>query len=98
MYQGHLQSFGINTGAGPEPTQEQQDDSEPDSWSKSKHGTPEPWNGPPPQTDIEFRIAELHNRRFLLLKMQRFRKRTEDNGVGTTEESESMNLSTQIST
>ncbi|TDG98202.1 hypothetical protein EPR50_G00216610 [Perca flavescens] len=31
-------------------------------------------------------MKQLQNRRFLLLKMQRFKKKPEDNGVGTTEE------------
>ncbi|XP_056285732.1 lipopolysaccharide-induced tumor necrosis factor-alpha factor homolog isoform X2 [Pseudoliparis swirei] len=36
---------------------------------------------PPPRADMEFRIKELHNRHFLLLKMQRFRKKVEENGT-----------------
>jgi len=46
---------------------------------------------PPPRADMEFRIKELHNRHFLLLKMQRFRKKVEENG--TAEGSESGNRS-----
>ncbi|XP_027889910.1 uncharacterized protein LOC114154744 [Xiphophorus couchianus] len=36
--------------------------------------------------DIEFRIQQLHSRRFLLLKMQRCTKKDEQNRTGTAEE------------
>lgn len=72
---------GMNTGFSLHTELEQQGDPEPyQGW------TLEPCNGPPSQATIEFRIKQLHNRRFFLLKMQHFRKREEDDGVRTTEE------------
>lgn len=87
-----LQSFtrtkstGMNTGIGLDPEQEQKDVSEPES----NQGTLEPMNRPPQQAHIEFRIKQLHNRHFLLLKMQRFKKKAEESGVRISEERESI--------
>lgn len=83
-------SLRMNTGDSLDPEQEQQDNSEPDTQPESNQGTPEPRNSPPPPAFIEFRIQQLHNRRLLLLKMRHLRKTAEDNGGGTTEESESL--------
>ncbi|KAF1374137.1 hypothetical protein PFLUV_G00246430 [Perca fluviatilis] len=69
-----------------DPEQKQQDDSVPDTQPKSNQGTSEPRDKLPPLAYIESRMKQLHNRRFLLLKMQRFKKKPEENGVGTTEE------------
>lgn len=44
--------------------------------------------GPMGLAAIEFRIQQLHSRRFLLLKMQRCTKKDEQNGTGTAEERE----------
>lgn len=99
-----LQSFSLtesirmNTNDGLVPEQEQQDDSIPDTQPESNQGTSEPRDENPPLAHIESRMKQLHNRRFLLLKMQRFKKKPEDSGDRTTEESESINQSTQIST
>ncbi|XP_074476736.1 uncharacterized protein LOC141758868 isoform X2 [Sebastes fasciatus] len=66
----------MNTGVSLYPEQEQRDDSEPGTQDESNWETPEQ----------KFRIQQLHNRRFLLLKMKHFKKKAEDNGVWTTEE------------
>lgn len=84
------QSVELDADISLDPEQEQQDDSEPDTQPESNQGTPEPSTGPPPQALIEFRMQQLHNRRFLLLKMQQFRKKAEDSSDGTTEERESV--------
>lgn len=92
----HLQSvrrierLRTNTDDSLGPEEEQQDNSEPDTQPQSNQGTPEPRNRPPMQAFIESRIQQLHNRCFLLLKMQHLRKTSEDNSGGTTEESESL--------
>lgn len=78
------QSVGLNAA--------QRDDSEPDTQPASKQGTPEPRSGAQLQALIEFRIKQLLNRRFLLLRMQSFRNKAEENRGRTTEESESLPL------
>lgn len=82
------QSMKLTTGQDPE--QEQQDDSGPDIQPGSNQGTPEPENGLQQKDPIEFRIQHLQNRRFLLLKMQHFTQRAEDNSDRITVESESL--------
>ncbi|TNN48838.1 hypothetical protein EYF80_040962 [Liparis tanakae] len=47
------------------------------SGAEARSGPPRP----PPRAHMEFRIKELHNRHFLLQKMQRFRKKVEENGT-----------------
>lgn len=84
------QDVGLNREVSLEPEQEQQDESEPDTQPESNQGTPEPTNSPPSHTAIEFRIQQLQNRRFLLLKMQQFRTKAENSSGKTTEESESV--------
>ncbi|XP_070708379.1 uncharacterized protein [Pempheris klunzingeri] len=79
-----VHSLEVNTGISSDPQQKQGVDYEPDTQTKTIQGTPEPGKGPPPRTPIEFRIQQLHNRRFLLLKMQHLRKKAEDNS-GTEE-------------
>ncbi|KAF3853319.1 hypothetical protein F7725_014007 [Dissostichus mawsoni] len=66
--------IGTNTGVTLMPQQEQQQDFE--------HGF-QPGNESQ-KAFSEFRIKQLHNRRFMLLEMQRFRKK--DDGVSTTGE------------
>ncbi|XP_033975725.1 uncharacterized protein LOC117473884 isoform X2 [Trematomus bernacchii] len=68
-------SIGKNTRVTLMPQQEQQQDFE--------HGI-KPGNHESLKAFIEFRIKQLHNRRFMLLEMQRFRKK--DDGVSTTGE------------
>ncbi|KAL3051162.1 hypothetical protein OYC64_001435 [Pagothenia borchgrevinki] len=68
-------SIGKNTRVTLMPQQEQQQDFE--------HGI-KPGNHKSLKALIEFRIKQLHNRRFMLLEMQRFRKK--DDGVSTTGE------------
>lgn len=80
------QDVGLNREVSLEPEQEQQDESEPDTQPESNQGTPEPTNSPPSHTAIEFRIQQLQNRRFLLLKMQQFRTKAENSSGKTTEE------------
>lgn len=83
------QSMKLTTGQDPE--QEQQDDSGPDIQPGSNQGTPEPENAPPQKDPIEFRMQQLQNRRFFLLKMHHFRKKTaEDDSDRITVESESL--------
>lgn len=87
------QSVGLDAAVSLDPEQEQEGDSEPDTQPGSNQETPEQVverNGPPPRALLEFRIQQLHNRRFLLLKMQHFRNKTEDSNGGTKEESESV--------
>ncbi|XP_078135898.1 uncharacterized protein LOC144536563 [Sander vitreus] len=79
------ESIQMNTNDGLDPEQEQQDDSVPDTQPEFNQGTPKPRGEIPPLAHIESRMKQLHNRRFLLLKMQRFKKR-EDSGDRTTEE------------
>lgn len=69
-----LPSVGLNTELSPEPEQEQ---SEQDVQSESNQETPEPRRCPQSLALIEFRIQQLQNRHFLLLKMHNFTKKTE---------------------
>ncbi|XP_032357439.1 uncharacterized protein LOC116670848 [Etheostoma spectabile] len=80
------ESIQMNTHDGLDPGQEQQDDSGPDAKPKSNQGTSEPRDKLPPLAYIESRMKQLHNRRFLLLQMQHFKKKSEDNGIRTAEE------------
>ncbi|KAM8836928.1 uncharacterized protein AB9W97_002366 [Spinachia spinachia] len=85
MYHGEeLQSSGIHTGVAVGPIHAQQVDPEPQTQSESNQGTSGPSDGPQPLNDMEFRIKELHNRRFFLMEMQRFMKKTEGNSGRTT--------------
>ncbi|XP_034073051.1 uncharacterized protein LOC117546798 [Gymnodraco acuticeps] len=68
-------SIGKNTSVTLMPQQEQQQDFE--------HGF-QPGDHESQKAFIEFRIKQLHNRRFMLLEMQRFRKK--DDGVSTAGE------------
>ncbi|KAI4798032.1 hypothetical protein KUCAC02_024691 [Chaenocephalus aceratus] len=68
-------SIGTNTSVTLMPQQEQQQDFE--------HGF-QPGDHESQKAFIEFRIKQLHNRRFMLLEMQRFRKK--DDGVSTAGE------------
>ncbi|XP_022598093.1 uncharacterized protein LOC111219662 [Seriola dumerili] len=87
--EGLVQSFSqtqtvtSNTGVSSKEQQKQLDESE--HQPKSNQETPQPKKDPPPLALIKFRIQQLHNRRFLLLKMQHFRKKQGDNSSGTTE-------------
>ncbi|XP_078019806.1 uncharacterized protein LOC144459470 [Epinephelus lanceolatus] len=78
------QSIELNTGVGLDQEQEQHY-SEPYTQPEFNQWTFEPGSGPPVQA-IEFRIKQLHNRRVLLLKMQRLGKKAGDSGVESTEE------------
>lgn len=89
-------SEGSNTDVNPEPEQEQQDESEPDTQPKSNQETPEtqePRSDPPTLALIEFRIQKLHNRQLILQKAQEVRKKAADSSGETTDESESVPLS-----
>ncbi|KAM7371079.1 hypothetical protein PAMP_010575 [Pampus punctatissimus] len=76
------QSIGNDTAVSSQPQQEQKSNNQ----FESNQDTLEPKYGPPTLALIEVRIQQLNNRRFLLLKTQRFRKKEEDNSGRTTEE------------
>ncbi|XP_026171999.1 uncharacterized protein LOC113135884 [Mastacembelus armatus] len=80
-----LESFN-DTCVSPEREQEQQDKSELDTQTESNQETPELQSSPPTLTAINFRIQQLHNRRFLLQKREHFKKKAEDQGGGSPEE------------
>ncbi|GAA6219931.1 lipopolysaccharide-induced tumor necrosis factor-alpha factor [Lates japonicus] len=68
-----------------EPQQEQHDESEPEFNQEA----PQQKKDATPLTLIKFRIQQLQNRRFLLLRMQHFKKRAENDSV-TCEDSDDM--------
>ena len=68
-----------DTAVSSEPEQEQKDGTEPNSQAESNQETTEPSSRVSPLALIEFRIEQLLNRRFILLKMQCLLKKTEDN-------------------
>ncbi|XP_071319781.1 uncharacterized protein [Trachinotus anak] len=74
------QTVTLNTRVRSDP---QQDESEHEP--ESNQGTPEP-KSPPPLELIKFRVQQLRNRRFVLLKMQHFKKKAGDGSSGHTEE------------
>ncbi|XP_029312606.1 cell death-inducing p53-target protein 1 [Cottoperca gobio] len=90
MHQGQLlieslmQSQMIRMSVSLDSEQEQQDDFEPETQPESDQVTPGTGTEPP-QSLIELRIMQVHNRRDILLEMQRIRKKAGDGGVCTTE-------------
>ncbi|KAK2820838.1 hypothetical protein Q5P01_023797 [Channa striata] len=80
------QSLELNTDIAPDPEQEQQFESEADAQPESNQEMPEPSIGPQTLTYIEFRMQQLHDRRFLLLRTESFRNRAGYNSGSTTEE------------
>eukprot|EP00064_Thunnus_orientalis_P023040 superscaffoldBa00008336_g23266 len=80
------QTTDSDTTVSSEPEQEQKDGTEPNSQAESNEETPEPRCKASPLALIEFRIAQLLNRRFLLQKTQHLMKKAENNSDSTTEE------------
>ncbi|XP_028264220.1 uncharacterized protein LOC114437615 isoform X2 [Parambassis ranga] len=70
-----LPIVGLNTEVSPGPEPEQ-DQSEQDVQPETNQEVPEPGRCPQSLALIEFRIQQLQNRRFLLLKMQNFIQKT----------------------